>query len=91
MLDNTFARAEFVVTLLSGSAYTWYTTQHYAIGIGHANRLTWEHSKSDLQPYLKPLDYACQTWTNLSHCKQSGDIARYIHLFLKHLNRCSDI
>ena len=58
MLDNTFARAAFAVTLLSGSAYTWYTTQHYAIGTGHANRLTWERLKSDLQSYFKPPDYA---------------------------------
>ena len=40
ILDNTFARAAFAVTLLSGSAYTWYTTQQYAIGTGHTNRLT---------------------------------------------------
>ena len=58
MLDNTFARAPFAVTLLSGSAYIWYTTQYYAIGIGNADRLTWEHLKSDLRSYFKPFDYA---------------------------------
>ena len=41
VLDNTFTGAAFAVTLLSGSAYIWYTTQHYAISAGHANKLTW--------------------------------------------------
>ena len=49
MLNNTFARAEFAVNLMSGSAYIYYTTQYYAIGTGYANRLTWEHLKSDFQ------------------------------------------
>ena len=48
MLDNTFAKAAFKVALLSGRAYTWYITQHYAIDTGDARRLTWEHLKSDL-------------------------------------------
>ena len=60
VLDNTFSRAAFAVTL-SGSAYTQYITQHYAIGAGHANRLTWECLKSDIWSYFKPLDYAYQT------------------------------
>ena len=58
MLDSTFARSEFSVTLLSGSAYAWYTTQYFAIGTGHASRPTWEHLKSDLWSYFKPPDYA---------------------------------
>ena len=57
VLDNAFVRAVFAVTLLSGSSYTWYTTQHYAIGTGYANRLTWERLKSDLQLYFRPPDY----------------------------------
>ena len=82
MLDKTFARAAFTVTLLSGSAYVMYTTQQYAIGTGHANRLTWERLKSDLWSYFKPPDYAYQIRVALLHCKQSGDIASYIYIFL---------
>ena len=74
VLDNTFAMAAFAVTLLSGSAYIWYTAQYYAIGIGHANRLTWERLKSDLWLYFKPLDYAYQTRIALLCCKKSGNI-----------------
>ena len=91
LLDKTFAKAAFAVTLLSGCVYTWYTTQHYAIGTGNANRLTWDHLKSDLQSCFKPPNYAYQIRVALSHCKQFGDIARYIHMFLQCLNRCSDI
>ena len=58
VLDSTFARAAFAVTLLFGSLYIWYTTQYYAIGTGHANRLTWECLKSELQLYFKPPYYA---------------------------------
>ena len=58
VLDSTFARAVFAVTLLSGSSYTWYTTQHYTIGAGHTNRLTQERLNSHLQSYFKPPDYA---------------------------------
>ena len=61
LLEDTYAGSAFAVTLLSSSAYIWYTTQHYAIATGHANRLTWEHLKSDLQLYFKPPDYAYQT------------------------------
>ena len=57
MLENTFARAAFAVTLLSGNPYTWYTTQQYTIGAGHAKKLIWEHLKSDLRTNFKPLDY----------------------------------
>ena len=60
LLDNTFIRAELAVTLLSSSGYTWNSSQHYAIGMGHANRLAWECLKSDLQSYLKPANYAYQ-------------------------------
>ena len=56
VLDNNFARAAFTVPLLSSRAYTWYTTQHYKIGAGHANKLTWERFKSDLWSYFKPPD-----------------------------------
>ena len=48
VLINTFARAVFAVTLLSGNAYIWYNTQNYAIDTGHANKLTWGRLKSDL-------------------------------------------
>ena len=76
--------------MLNGSTYTWYTTQHYAIGTGNAYRLTWEHLKFNLQSYFNPPDYAYQIWVALLHCKQSGNIASYICVFLQHLNRCSD-
>ena len=79
------------MTLLSSSAYTWYTTQHYAIGAGYANRLTWERLKSNLHLYFKPFDYAYQILVALSYCKQTGDIASYICIFFQHLNRCSYI
>ena len=69
MLDNTFARAAFTVTLLSGSIYIWYTIQHYAIGIGYAISLIWEHLKSSFQSYFKPLDYAYYMQIALLHCK----------------------
>ena len=59
-LDSTFIRAAFIVILLSSSAYIWYNTKHYAIGTGHANRLTWERLKSNLQSYFKHSDYAYQ-------------------------------
>ena len=36
VLDNTFERTAFAMTLLSGSVYTWYNTQYYAKKIGHA-------------------------------------------------------
>ena len=58
VLDNTFAKAAFAVILLNSTACIWYTTQHYAIGTAYANRLTWEHLKSDLWSYFKPLDCA---------------------------------
>ena len=50
--------AQFVVALLSNSAYTYYTTQYYAIDTGNANSSTWERLKSDLWSYFKPSDYA---------------------------------
>ena len=58
VFKNTFAKVAFTVTLLSSNTYTWYTTRHYAIVAGHANRLIWEDLKSDLQLYFKPPDYA---------------------------------
>ena len=82
MLDNTFVKAEFAMILISGKAYTWYTTQHYAIGIGNANRLSWDRLKSLLPSYFKPPDYTYQIGVALSHCKQSGSIASYICIFL---------
>ena len=66
MLENAFARAAFAVTLLSGTTYMWYTTQHYAIGSGHANRLSWECLKAGLQLYFKPPDYTYQIQVALS-------------------------
>ena len=57
VLDNNFERVSFTVTILNDSAYTWYTIQHYAIGTEYANRLTWEHLKSDLHLYFKPCYY----------------------------------
>ena len=91
MLHNSFARAEFAVTLLSSGAYTWYTTQDYAMGTGHANRLAWGSLKSDLQSYFKPPNYAYYIQIALSFCKQLGNVASYIHIFLQHLNRYSDM
>ena len=58
VLDNTFSRAVFAVILLISSAYTWYTTQNYAINTGYAKRLAWKRLKSDLWLYFKPTDYA---------------------------------
>ena len=91
VVNKTCARAEFTVTLLSGSTYTWYTTQYYAIGAEHANRLIWECLKSNLQSYFKPLDYAYQTQVALLYWKQAGHIASYIRVFLQYLNNCSDV
>ena len=91
VLDNTFAHAVFTVTLLSGSAYKWYTTQHYAIKTGNANRLTWEHLKSDLGLYFKPPDYTYQIQVALLYCKQSEEVVSYICMFLQHLNRYLDV
>ena len=68
MLGNTFAKAAFEITLLSGKASIWYTTQYYAIGTGHTNRLTWERWKSDLWLYFKPPDYAYETQIALLYC-----------------------
>ena len=78
ILDNIFSKAEFAVTLLSGSAYTWYTTQYYVIAAGHANRLAWQRFKSNLQSYSKTTEYAYQTPLALLHCKQYRNIASYI-------------
>ena len=91
MLDNTFERAIFAVAFLNGSGYTSYTIQYYAIGTGHASRLSWEHLKSNLRFYFKPPDYTYQIQVALLYCKQSSDITSYICIFLQHLNRCSDV
>ena len=65
----------------------WY----YVISTGNANSLTCEHLKSDLQSYFKPPDYAYQIQEALLCCKQSGNIASYIYIFLQYLNKCPDV
>ena len=79
------------MTLLSGSAYTWHTTQYYTMGTGHANRLTWEQLKSNLQLYFKPPDDSYQKQVAFLYCKQPGDISSYIHILFWYPNKCLNV
>ena len=68
MPENTIAKAVYTVNLLSGSAYIWYSTQHFAIRMVQVN-------------LGALLDYAYQTQVALPCCKQSGDVASYSCIF----------
>ena len=52
-LKDDYKRGQIVVTLLEGSAYTWYSIQ--------GNVTDWVQLKAVLLGYFKPTDYAYKT------------------------------
>ena len=82
-LKDNSKRGQIAVTLLKGSAYTWYSIQGNVTG--------WVRLKAALLGYLKPADYAYKTRQSLAIWTQKGGITEYIVGFSEYYTQCSDI
>ena len=63
-------RCQVAITLLEGTAYTWYSVS----GVSNS----WRTLKSRLLGYFKPADYAYKTRQALSKWSQRGSVTDYI-------------
>ena len=82
-LHDDSKRCKIAITLLEGSAYTWYTVQ----GI----LTSWHALKSAMLAYFKPVDYTFKTRQDLLKWTQCGSVTEYIVGFSERLTRCTDV
>ena len=82
-LKDDSKRGQIAVTLLKGSAYTWYSIQGNVTG--------WVRLKAALLGYFKPADYAHKTRQSLAKWTQKEGITEYIIGFSERYTQCSDI
>ena len=82
-LKDDSKQGQITVTLLEGSAYTWYSVQGNVTG--------WVRLKAALLGYFKSADYGYKTRQALAKWTQKGGITEYIVGFSEGFTQCSDI
>ena len=82
-LKDHSKREQIAVTLLDGSAYTWYSIQ--------GKVTSWVRLKAALLRCFKPADYAHKTRQSLAKWTQKGGITEYNVGLSEWYAQCSDI
>ena len=82
-LKDDTKRCQVAITLLEGTAYTWYS----ASGVSDS----WHALKSKLLGYFKPADYAFKTRQALAKWQQRGNVTEYITGFAERFTQCVDV
>ena len=82
-LKDNSKRGQIAVTLLEGSAYTWYSVQRNVTG--------WVRFKLALLGYYKPANYAYKMQQSLAKWTQKGGITEYIVGYSECYTQCSDV